>query len=138
MSLGRGLPVTSLVIAAVIAGIQGIALLTYAVYIVVQTARLGITGPEAVSTPITVMWEITIFGLFGLAMVFAARGLWRARRWARSLLVVGQFIALVIGVPLATAEGGVERTAGIVLVAMAVIALVAAFWPSTTAAVADS
>jgi hypothetical protein len=82
--------------------------------------------------------EITIFGLLGAAMVVAARGLWRARRWARSLLVVGQFLALVVGVPLATAEGGVERGAGIALVVLAVAGIVAAFWPSTTAAVADS
>jgi uncharacterized membrane protein (DUF2068 family) len=138
MSAGRVRPVTSLVIAAVIAGIQGVALLMYAAYIAVQTARLGITGPAAVSSPIAVTLEITIFGLFGVAMVLASRGLWRARRWSRSLLVVGQFIALVIGVPLATAEGGVERSAGIILVALAVGGLVCAFWPSTTAAVADS
>jgi uncharacterized membrane protein (DUF2068 family) len=138
MSVGRAHPVTSLVIGAVIAGIQGLALLVYAAYIAVQTARFGITGPAAVSSPVAVTLEITIFGLFGIAMVLASRGLWRARRWARSLLVVGQFIALVIGVPLATAEGGIERAAGIALVILAITAILAAFWPSTTAAVADS
>jgi uncharacterized membrane protein (DUF2068 family) len=138
MSVARVRPVASLVVGAVIAGVQGVALLIYAVYIAVQTARLGITGPAAVSSPIAVTLEITIFGLFGVAMVLAARGLWRSRRWARSLLVVGQFIALVIGVPLATAEGGVERAAGIVLVGMAITGLVAALWPTTTAAIADS
>lgn len=138
MSVARVRPVASLVVGAVIAGVQGVALLIYAVYIAVQTARLGITGPAAVSSPIAVTLEITIFGLFGVAMVLAARGLWRSRRWARSLLVVGQFIALVIGVPLATAEGGVERAAGIVLVGMAITGLVAALLPTTTAAIADS
>jgi hypothetical protein len=39
---------------------------------------------------------------------------------------------------LVTAEGGVERSAGIALVVLAVAGIVAAFWPSTTAAVADS
>lgn len=138
MTLGRARPVTSLVVCAVIAGIQGVALSAYAVYIAVQTARLGITGPAAVSSPIAVTLEIAMFGLFGIAMVLAARGLWRAQRWARSLLVVGQFLALVIGVPLATAQGGVERGVGITLVAMAIVALIAAFWPTTTAAVADN
>ena len=52
--------------------------------------------------------------------------------------LVGQFLALVVGVPLATAEGGVERSAGIGLVGLAVAGILAAFWPSTTAAVADS
>lgn len=128
---------TSLVIGAVVAGIEGIALLAYALYITVQVARLGITGPAEVSSPVAVTLEITIFGVFGVAMVLASLGLWRARRWARSLLVVGQFLALVVGVPLVTAEGGVERSAGIALVALAAAGLVAAFWPSTTAAIAD-
>ena len=138
MADGRTRPATSLVIGAVVAGIEGIALLVYAVYIAVQVARLGITGPAEVSNPVAVTLEITIFGLLGVALVLAARGLWRARRWARSLLLVGQFLALVVGVPLATAEGGVERTAGMALVALAIAGIVAAFWPSTTAAVADS
>lgn len=129
---------TSLVIGAGVAAIEGVALLVYAAYIAVQVARLGITGPAEVSSPVAVALEITIFGLLGAAMVVAARGLWRSRRWARSLLVVGQFLALVVGVPLATAEGGVERGAGIALVVLAVAGIVAAFWPSTTAAVADS
>jgi uncharacterized membrane protein (DUF2068 family) len=138
MTVARVRPVASLAVGAIIAGVQGVALLIYAAYITVQTARLGITGPEAVSSPVAVTLEITIFGLFGVAMVLAARGLWRARRWSRSLLVVGQFIALVIGVPLATADGGLERGAGIALVVVAIVGLVAAFWPTTTAAVADS
>lgn len=129
---------TSLVIGAGVAAIEGVALLVYAAYIAVQVARLGITGPAEVSSPVAVALEITIFGLLGAAMVVAARGLWRSRRWARSLLVVGQFLALVVGVPLATADGGVERGAGIALVVLAVAGIVAAFWPSTTAAVADS
>lgn len=135
---GDARPVTSLVVGAAVAAVEGIALLAYSGYIAVQVARLGITGPAEVSNPVAVTLEITIFGLFGAALVLAAWGLWRARRWARSLLVVGQFIALVVGVPLATAEGGAERFAGIGLVGLAIVGLVAAFWPSTTAAIADS
>ena len=127
---------TSLVVGAVVAGIEGVALLVYAGYIVVQVARLGITGPEEVSSPIAVTLEIVIFASLGAAHTLAARGLWRARRWARSMLVVGQFLALVVGVPLATAQGGIERGAGIALVVLAAGGLAAAFWPSTTAAIA--
>lgn len=137
MTDGSGRPATSLVVGAVVAGIEGVALLAYSAYIAVQVARLGITGPAEVSSPVAVTLEIVIFGLFGVAMVLAAWGMWRARRWARSLLVVGQFIALVVGVPLATASGGVERSAGFALVGLAIAGLVSAFWPSTTAAVAD-
>ncbi|MEY3734431.1 MAG: hypothetical protein RL347_1790 [Actinomycetota bacterium] len=138
MSHGTGRPAASLVVGAVVAGVEGIALLAYAGYIAVQVARLGITGPAEVSSPIAVTLEITIFGLLGAGLALAARGLWRARRWARSMLLVGQFLALVVGVPLAGAEGGVERGAGIALVVLAIAGIVAAFWPTTTAAVADN
>lgn len=137
MSSATRRPTASLVIGAVIAGIEGVALLGYAAYIAVQVVRLGITGPAEVSSPVAVTLEITIFGLLGAAMVLAARGLWRARRWARSMLVVGQFLGLVVGVPLATAEGGIERGAGIALVGLAVGGIIVAFLPSTTAAIAD-
>lgn len=127
----------SLVVGAVVAAIEGTALLGYALYIVIQVARLGITGPAEVSSPIAVTLEIIIFALLGASLVLAARGLWRARRWARSMLLVGQFLALVVGVPLAGAEGGVERGVGFALIALAVAGIAAAFWPTTTAAVAD-
>lgn len=136
MDQGTARP-ASLVVGTVVAGVEGIALLAYAAYIAVQVARLGITGPQEVSSPIAVTLEITIFAVLGIGMVLAARGLWRARRWARSMLIVGQFLALVVGFPLATAEGGVERGAGIALVALAVCGVVVAFLPSTTAAVVD-
>lgn len=137
MGHGSARPATSLVVGSVVAAIEGIALLIYAAYIVVQVARLGITGPAEVSSPVAVTLEITIFGLLGAAMVLAARSLWRARRWARSMLVVGQFLALVVGLPLVFAVGGVERSAGIALVILAIAGLASAFWPSTTAAIAD-
>jgi hypothetical protein len=134
---GTGRPAVSLAVGAVVAAIEGVALAGYAIYIAVQVVRLGVTGPAAVSSPIAVTLEITIFGLLGASLILAARGLWRARRWARSLLIVGQFLALVVGVPLATAEGGIERAAGIALVVLAVAGIAAAFWPSTTAAIAE-
>ncbi|MBM3685431.1 MAG: hypothetical protein FJW85_00290 [Actinobacteria bacterium] len=135
MAVGRERPAVSLLVGAGVAAIEGLALTVYAVYIAVQVARLGITGPAEVSNPVAVTLEIAIFGLLGVALILAARGLWRSRRWARSMLVVGQFIALVVGVPLVTAEEGPQRGAGIVLVCLAVAGLVAAFWPSTTTAI---
>jgi hypothetical protein len=138
MRQGAVRPVASLVVGAVVAAIEGTALVGYALYIVIQVARLGITGPAEVSSPIAVTLEIVIFALLGAGLVLAARGLWRARRWARSMLLVGQFLALVVGVPLAGAEGGVERGAGIALIVLAIAGIAAAFWPTTTAAVADN
>lgn len=137
MGTGTGRPAASLVVGSAVAAVEGVALMGYAIYIAIQVARLGITGPEEVSSPIAVTLEIVIFGLLGASLALAARDLWRARRWARSMLIVGQFLALVVGIPLAGAEGGVERAAGFALVVLAVAGIVAAFWPSTTAAVAD-
>jgi uncharacterized membrane protein (DUF2068 family) len=130
-------PVAALVVGAAVAAIEGIALVVYSGYITVQLVRLGITGPAEVSNPVSVTLEIVIFALLGVGLCLAAWGLWHARRWARSLLVVGQFLALVVGVPLVSAPGGVERTAGIALVVLAVAALISAFLPSTTRALVD-
>lgn len=131
-------PVVSLMVGAVVAALEGVALVAYSLYIVVQLIRLGITGPAEVSNPTSVGLEIAIFAIFGAAMLAGAYGLWRVRRWGRSLLVLGQLLALVVGIPLAGAEGGWDRIAGIAIVGAALIGLVAAFWPTTTAAIADS
>lgn len=131
-------PVTSLVVGAVVAALEGVALVLYSLYIVIQLIRLGITGPADVSNPVSVGLEIAIFAVFGAAMLLGAYGLWRVRGWGRSLLVLGQLLALVVGVPLATAEGGWDRFAGIAIVLAAITGLVAAFWPTTTRAIADS
>lgn len=131
-------PVTSLVVGASVAAVEGVALVVYSLYIVVQLVRLGITGPADVSNPVSVGLEIAIFAIFGAAMLLGAYGLWRVRGWGRSLLVLGQLLALVVGVPLATAEGGWDRIAGIAIVVAAITGLVAAFWPTTTSAIANS
>lgn len=131
-------PVTSLVVGASVAAVEGVALVVYSLYIVVQLVRLGITGPADVSNPVSVGLEIAIFAIFGAAMLLGAYGLWRVRGWGRSLLVLGQLLALVVGVPLATSEGGWDRIAGIAIVVAAITGLVAAFWPTTTSAIANS
>lgn len=131
-------PVTSLVVGASVAAVEGVGLVVYSLYIVVQLVRLGITGPADVSNPVSVGLEIAIFAIFGAAMLLGAYGLWRVRGWGRSLLVLGQLLALVVGVPLATSEGGWDRIAGIAIVVAAITGLVAAFWPTTTSAIANS
>ncbi len=131
-------PVTSLVVGASVAAVEGVGLVVYSLYIVVQLVRLGITGPADVSNPVSVGLEIAIFAIFGAAMLLGAYGLWRGRGWGRSLLVLGQLLALVVGVPLATSEGGWDRIAGIAIVVAAITGLVAAFWPTTTSAIANS
>jgi len=127
----------SLRVAAVIALVEGAALVAYGTYVIVQVARLGITGPAPVSNVQSVTLEIVIFLVFGAALLLAAWGLWRTRRWSRSLAVLGQLIGLVVGVPLVSATGSVERIAGILVVLMSIGALVCLFLPSSTRALVD-
>lgn len=96
---------TSLVVAAIVALAEGAALVGYAVYLLVQVARLGLTGPSEVSNAPAVTLEIIIFAVFGAGLLVSGRGLWQARRWARAPIVLGQLIALVVGVPLVLAVG---------------------------------
>lgn len=127
----------SLRVAAVIALVEGAALVAYGTYVIVQVARLGITGPAPVSNVQSVTLEIVIFLVFGAALLLAAWGLWRTRRWSRALAVLGQLIGLVVGVPLVSATGSVERIAGILVVLMSIGALVCLFLPSSTRALVD-
>ncbi|MFM8772502.1 MAG: hypothetical protein ACKOFP_01435 [Actinomycetota bacterium] len=128
---------TWLRVAALIALVEGAALVAYGLSVIVQVARLGITGPSPVSNVQSVTLEIAIFLAFGAGLLLAAWGLWRARRWGRAPAVIGQLLGLVVGVPLVGAPGGVERAVGILVVALAIAALVCLFLPSTTRALLE-
>lgn len=121
-------------VAAAVAGVEGAAFTAYAVFVIVEVARYGITGPSAVSNVQSVTLEIIIFAVFGIGLLLAGWGLWRARRWGRAPAVLGQLLGLVVGVPLIGATGSVERAAGMLIVLLAVVALVCLFMPSTTRA----
>lgn len=112
--------------------IEGLALTGYGIFVIVELARLGITGPAAVSNPASVTLEIIIFLAMGIGLLVSAWGLWQGRRWARAPSVLAQILALVVGVPLIGAVGGVERTVGIVLSALAVVTVVVLLTPGMT------
>lgn len=115
------------VILAAIAGVEGLALLGYGVFEIVEAARVGATGPAAVSSPAAIALQILIFLLFGAGMVLVARGWLRRSRWVRGPFLVAQFIALVVGVPLAQATGSVERAVGVVVVILGAAGIVLTF-----------
>ena len=122
-----------IVLAAAVALVEGVFLIGYALYIAVQVARLGITGPEAVSNPVSVIMEIVIFAGIGAGLLASAWGLWLLRRWGRAPAILGQ-LALIVAVPLAFAIGSVERSIAIVAIIAAVTALICLFLPTTTRA----
>ena len=123
-----------IVLAAAVALVEGVFLIGYALYIAVQVARLGITGPEAVSNPVSVIMEIVIFAGIGAGLLASAWGLWLLRRWGRAPAILGQLLALIVAVPLAFAIGSVERSIAIVAIIAAVTALICLFLPTTTRA----
>ena len=114
-------------ILAVIAGIEGLALLGYGAFEIVEAIRFGASGPAAVSSPAAIMLQIVIFLLFGAGLVLVTRGWLRRSRWVRGPFLLTQFIALVIGVPLVQAAGSVERVVGILIVLLAVTGIVLTF-----------
>jgi len=124
---------------AAIALIEGIALVGYALFDIYGAITIGTTGPEEVSNPPALLLQILMFALFGAGLIAVSYAWMRRLRWARAPFLVAQFIAIIVGWPLAQSEGGVERTAGIVLAALAIVGIIIAFTPSITRALeADS
>jgi hypothetical protein len=112
-------------VSAPLVGLEALALTGYGVYLLVQVARFGITGPAEVSNVPAVVLEIVIFTGLGIALLFTARGLWQARRPARAPAVLAQLIAVVIGGPLAFSSDATSRILGAVIIALAVVAVIA-------------
>jgi hypothetical protein len=121
-----------ILILAVIAAVQGLTLLGYAIFDIYGAITIGTTGPEEVSNAPALALQIVIFAGLGAGMVFVAYGWWRRRRWARAPFIVVQFLAIIIGWPLAQALGLAERAVGVALVALAIIGLFLAFTPRVT------
>ena len=113
-------PGRAFVALSAIAGLEALALVGYAIYDLISVIRFGIHGPSEVSNTPAVTLQILIFALFGAALAWVCRGWWLRRRWARAPFLLGQLLALVVGVPLAQAEGRVEAVAGVVIVLIAV------------------
>jgi len=127
-----------LVVLALIAGVQGAALIAYALFDIVEALRVGTTGPEEVSNPMALLLLIALTAAFGAGMVVVAVGWWRGRRWARSPFIMAQIIVALLGYELAQAVGSVERTVGIVAMVMAGLGLVLSFAPATGRAIGDT
>jgi len=119
------LPAT-LRIAAVVAAAEALGLLVLAVAVVVQAAR----GDRASVTQAVLL--AVLAALWAGTLAWCARGLLRARRWARSPVVLSQLLLLAVGVPLI--QGPSARWAGLLLVAGSLVGLVAALAPASTAA----
>lgn len=126
-----------LAVLTVIAGVQGIALIGYAVYDIVQGLRLGLTGPEEVSNLPGLILQIVIFAVLGVASIAIALGWWRAKYAARAPFIVAQLLALVVGFPLAQGSGSLQFAVGVALVVVAIIGITVALLPPVTRAIVN-
>lgn len=124
-----------LAVLTAIAGVQGIALIGYAVYDIVQGLRLGLTGPEEVSNLPGLILQIVIFAVLGGASIAIAVGWWRAKFAARAPFIVAQLLALVVGFPLAGGSGSLQSGVGVALVVVAIIGIAVALLPPVTRAI---
>ena len=77
---------------------------------------------------------VAILVIFGLGLVWVARGWWRLRRAARAPFLLAQVLAVLVGYELAQSEGPVERTVGIAMALVAVVGIVLCFLPPVTRA----
>ena len=121
----------------VIAGLEGLGLLVDAMFDAVEGIRIGATGPAEVSSVPALILQIAILGAFGAGLVLVGTGWMRVRRWARAPFLLAQLIALVIGAPLVSAVGGVERIAGIIIILLAATGVVLVFTPAVTRSLAE-
>ena len=126
-----------LVVLAIIAALQGVGLLAYAVYDIVQGLRLGLTGPEEVSNLPGLILQIVIFAVLGVASIAIAVGWWRAKYAARAPFIVAQLLALVVGFPLAQGSGSLQFAVGVALVVVAIIGITVALLPPVTRAIVN-
>lgn len=123
-----------LVLLAAIAAVQGVVLLGYGLFDVVQGLTVGLTGPEEVSNLPALVLQIVIFLVLGAAALWIATGWWRAKYAARAPFILGQLLALVVGFPLAQGAASTQRFVGLALVVAAVVGIVAALLPPVTRA----
>jgi hypothetical protein len=128
-------PDRALVGLAIIALLQGVALLGYALFDVVEAVRVGITGPAEVSNAPALILLVVITASFGVALLLVARGWWRAQRWARAPFILTQLIFGLIGYELSQSEGSVERIVGYACVLVAILGLVLSFAPAVSRAI---
>jgi hypothetical protein len=128
-------PDRPLVVLALIALAEGLGLLAYAVFDVVEAIRVGVTGPSDVSNVPAVLLLVAITAILGLGMMWVARGWWLARRWARAPFLLAQIITILIGYELAQSSGAVERAVGIAAALVALLGLALSFAPSVSRAI---
>ena len=127
-----------LIVLAAIAAAEGIVLVGYAIYDVIQGIRVGLTGPPEVSNLPALVLQVVIFAALGVGLIAIARGWWLSKYGARAPFILAQLRGLVVGVPLTAAPDAGTRVVGAALVAAAVVGIAVSLLPPVTRAIVDT
>lgn len=130
-------PDRPLVVLAGIALLEGLGLVGYALFDVIEAVRVGLTGPEDVSNAPALILLVVITAGFGAGMLWVSSGWWKAQRWARAPFILSQIIGVLIGYELAQSAGSAERYAGIAIALIALVGLILSFAPGVSRAIGD-
>ncbi|MSO27604.1 MAG: hypothetical protein EXQ60_06020 [Candidatus Nanopelagicales bacterium] len=133
----NGGPKPELIALAALAGAEGLVLIGYALYDVVQAIRIGTTGPVEVSNGPALFIQVLIFLVFGVGLLLIALGWLRAQRWSRSPFLLTQIIALLVGFPLAQNSLGLGHALGIGALVFALVGGVLALTPQVGRAISQ-
>ena len=114
----------ALVAATVLALVEGVALVAYAVGIALASFRS--TDAEATSPVVVVI----VYLLFAAGILVCARGLWSRRRAARTPFGVIQLFGLVIGWTLTQGDGEVTHLIGYAVLAASVVGVALVMSPA--------
>ena len=136
--MGGVKPRFELIALAAISGAEGLALIGYACYDVIQAIRFGTTGPAEVSNGPALFIQILIFMVFGIGLLIIGRGWMQGQRWTRSPFVLAQLIALLVSFPVAQNSAGPGQGVGLAVLICAVVGGVLALTPQVGRAIRAS
>lgn len=122
-------PTRPFAVIAAIAAIEGLGLIAYAIFDIIEAVRVGITGPADVSNPAALLLLIVIYLVFGAGLLLVARAWWLMRTWQRGAFVLTQVIALLVFFDLARSDETAPRLVGIVILLLAVTGIILVFTP---------
>ena len=122
-------PTRSFAALAAIAAVEGLGLVIYAIFDIIEAIRVGITGPADVSNPAALLLLIVIYLVFGVGLLLVARAWWQMRTWQRGAFVLTQVIALLVFFDLAKSVESLPRTVGLFILLLAVAGIVLVFTP---------
>lgn len=131
-------PTRSFAAIAAIAAVEGLGLITYAIFDIIEAVRVGITGPADVSNPAALLLLIVIYLVLGIGLLLVARAWWLMRTWQRGAFVLAQVIALLVFFDLTQSSESLPRTVGLVILLMAIAGIVLVFTPKVLRVFAEA